>query len=494
MMRRVMRFLVVLIVAVLAVLGAAVAVAPQAQAANTPQTLHFEYGPIHINTGQNIIQFSAGQVPKPTVDGWIVGIKPNLLLPDNSTPAVDIIHLHHAVWINLSRTDSTAGLPQRFFAAGEEKTALTLPGGYGYRYKASDNWLLDFMIHDLVATPFDVRISYDLSFIPDSSVTKPMTEVLPIWMDVQNGGNYPVFDVHRGSGTNGQYTYPDQAANPYGTGPAKNQHTMPTGGTLVAAAGHLHPGGLWNDLYVDRGGQSAHVFRSNAKYFEKAGPVSWDVTMGITKANWKVHVNAGDTLRTTVTYDSSARSWYETMGIMVLWFVPNMTTGLDPFAMTPADMAVRYTHGHLPENNNHGGKADPDLPNPTTLADGPPVTDIAITNYEFTPGDLDLATQVPTVLQGHSIRFTNNDAPSSGYGIWHSITACALPCNLTTGIAYPTANALIEFDSGQLGNFGVPTAGRLTWDTPTNLAPGTYSFWCRVHPFMRGAFRVLASP
>ncbi len=28
--------------------------------------------------------------------------------------------------------------------------------------------------------------------------------------------------------------------------------------------------------------------------------------------------------------------------------------------------------------------------------------------------------------------------------------------------------------------------------TPKNLRPGTYTYFCRVHPFMRGAFRVVA--
>jgi plastocyanin len=179
------------------------------------------------------------------------------------------------------------------------------------------------------------------------------------------------------------------------------------------------------------------------------------------------------------------------MGILVAWFAPNQTKGIDPFAIKPADMLVRYTHGHLKENNNHGGQIDPTLPDPAALANGPLVNDIEIDYYDFTPGNLALATEIPTVHQGQSIRFTNTDAPASGYGVWHSITSCALPCNRTTGVAYPTADATIEFDSGQLGNAGPPTAGRLAWDTPTDLPPGTYAFWCRVHPFMRGAFRVV---
>jgi plastocyanin len=33
--------------------------------------------------------------------------------------------------------------------------------------------------------------------------------------------------------------------------------------------------------------------------------------------------------------------------------------------------------------------------------------------------------------------------------------------------------------------------GSATWKTPKSLSPGTYTYFCRVHPFMRGAFRVV---
>jgi plastocyanin len=99
---------------------------------------------------------------------------------------------------------------------------------------------------------------------------------------------------------------------------------------------------------------------------------------------------------------------------------------------------------------------------------------------------------VPTVTAGGTITFDNLDAPT-GVGIWHTITACAAPCNASTGIAYPRADAPVQFDSGELGASGPPTSGHVSWTTPTDLAPGTYSYFCRIHPFMRGAFRVVTS-
>jgi len=61
---------------------------------------------------------------------------------------------------------------------------------------------------------------------------------------------------------------------------------------------------------------------------------------------------------------------------------------------------------------------------------------------------------------------------------------------------YPTfADGKATFDSGELGygpRFATAAANRATWRTPTTLSPGTYTYFCRVHPYMRGAFRVVS--
>jgi plastocyanin len=74
--------------------------------------------------------------------------------------------------------------------------------------------------------------------------------------------------------------------------------------------------------------------------------------------------------------------------------------------------------------------------------------------------------------------------------IFHTVTDCQNPCGLNTGISYPLANGPVNFDSGQLG-FGTPASNTLTWSTPTGLKPGLYTYFCRIHPFMRGVFRVV---
>jgi len=470
------------------------------------QRLHFEFGPLTVNAGQNNISTSIAGIPKPNFDGWIVRMTPNLRLADGSVPPVDVIHLHHGVWLNLSGHDATSRLPERFFAAGEEKTIMVLPPGYGYQYKASDHWVINYMLHNLTSKPDKVWITYDIDIIPNTAPEAAhIIPAHPVWMDVENGSVYPVFDVPRGGGHNGAYTFPDDATDPYHGRRVRNQWTVPNDGVLLATAGHLHPGGLHDDLWLQRNGaaapkghdkpghsDTAHLFSSIAHYYEPAGPVSWDVSMTGTPSDWRVQVHKGDVLSTTTTYDSTRASWYESMGIMVVWMADG-NGGVDPF-QKPVDASGQITHGHLQENDNHGGAPAPnDFVDASKLPSQPPVNQIVIDNFVYSRGDLTVADSVPTVVQGQSITFVNKDA-TLPTPIWHTITACESPCDRSTGIAYPLANGTPKFDSGELGYGGPPTADTNAWSTPTDLPPGTYTYYCRIHPGMRGAFRVVPKP
>ncbi len=142
-----------------------------------------------------------------------------------------------------------------FMAAGEEKTTIQFPPGFGYPIGANDTWILNYMIHNLTAKPRTVYITYDMDFVPETSpLASSITPVHPIWMDVEDHHIYPVFDVHRGSGKNGKFTFPDMAKNPYGGGAPLNEFTVDHPGTLIGTAGHLHPGGLYDDLNLTRPG------------------------------------------------------------------------------------------------------------------------------------------------------------------------------------------------------------------------------------------------
>ena len=470
------------------------------------QRLHFEVGPLTVMPGQNSISFTR-RIPQPTVDGWVVGMRTNLRQADGTVPPVNVIHLHHGVWLNLGNQDATGGLPERFFAAGEEKTVMALPPGYGYQYKTTDRWVLNWMLHNNLPDPKPIWITYDVDLVPAGAPSaQGIVAAHPIWMDVRNPSAYPVFDALSGSGTNGAYTYPDQAADPYGNGPVKNQWTVPADGVLLSTAGHVHPGGLYDDLWVTRKGatgakghvkpgspDTAHLFRSVASYWEPAGKVSWDFAATATPTGWRPVVHKGDVLSITSTYDSKHAAWYESMGIMVVWMADTTSGGVDPF-QRPVDVAGVLTHGHLPENNQHGGKAASGAYTDVRTVKAqavPSGTVIPIVDFSYQLGDMSGADSIPAIPAGGTLTVRNDDAKKN---IYHTIPAGAAPCDLSTGIAFPIANAKIQFDSAELGTGGAPASGSVTWSVPRNLPPGTYTYYCRIHPFMRGAFRVLAPP
>jgi plastocyanin len=471
--------------------------------------LHFESAPYTVKPGQNgIDNLIVPPSAKPSVDGWIVRAKPDLVLADGSVPPVDFIHLHHGVWLNLSKSSPGSPFPgtEPIFFGGEEKTVFRIPKGYGYRYKRSDTWLLNQMIHNNTAREVKgVRLVWDIDFIPSSSKQgKKVKEVTPVWMDIRAGWAYPVFDVFKGSGGDGKFTFPDEApGNPYANGPVQNELKLPFDGTIVAGVGHLHPGGLYDDVDLIRPGakaagtkgsreNSARILRTDAKYYDHGGPISWDLSIRASRPDWRVQVKQGDTVRISSTYETEQASWYESMGIVLLYVAKGEKGGVDPFAKK-VDWRGVLTHRHLTENDNHGGEAG-DLTDPRKVGSGSATTQVRIKGFQYLPGDLSELggpNLVPVVPKGQNLLFVNEDDPEVAF---HTITSCREPCNRLTGISYPLADALSWFDSGELG-YGPaglsPAANRLTWQASTSkLDTGTYTYFCRIHPFMRGAFRV----
>lgn len=573
-------------------------------------------GPIPVYSGQNRIDYQPITLPdRPAEDGWITRLDPNMMavkpgvrtvrgIQDLYTPRSDQVMFHHGVWLNLGQRDLTSSGPERFYATGEEKTELRLPQGFGYRYDSSRAWIMNHMIHNLVPQSFAMYITWEVDFIPDTSpLSDGIEPVRPIWMDVQNGCYYPVFDVERGDGgKDGKFTYPDDAEErelycnrdrPYGQ---TNRWRVPQDGYLVSSVGHVHSGGLWTDLNLIRNGAETYegptcgaqasrleeakarfrsaerqlsrlksrkppgrsspagrsfqrklarlgqqkklalanlrraeasyracdekvprittdsvsgdpevrLFRSNAKYFDripgprKSGPVSWDMGMFNTKDDYRVQLEEGDWLETSTTYETKVGSWYESMGIHIS-FMAFGRDGADPF-LTRVDHKKELNHGPLPENRNHGGKRVKGAPDPTKMPNGlVPSEELLIGGYTFGGGDF---MTVPgrdgrplVVEQGESLKFRLADGDVN-QEMWHSLTSCKKPCNRSTGIAYPLPNGEPLFDSGQLGP-RIRTTGAVgtnEWEMDTKkleLKTGTHTFYCRIHPLMRGAVRVV---
>ncbi len=477
--------------------------------------------------------FAAGS----TAEGYVTRFKPSMveIHEDGSltTPSVWDLHLHHVVWL----------APSGFgYGTGEEKTEWKMPQGYGFRVGGDATWGLNYMIHNLTASSGrQVEITWQIDWVPATSPSATGINALKsAGLDVAGTPHvYPVFDAERGFDLNGdgKYTFPDEVptdpAQP-GYEERKNissaaQWTVPAGGrTLVWAVGHLHPGGLYMDLKVSRDGPDAGstagddasetvpLYRSDAHYYEPAGAVSWDVAMTATRSDWRVHLKAGDVVSANATYDVRKASWYESMGLFPLEV---STVNDDPLARDPFDDAAAVkamydeggilTHGRLPENIDYKANKNLKLPDPRDLRSkgrrvGP--NGIRIQDFLYSLGGYTAARGQPTyrmrppVIQpGQTVTFTNLDAlfgEPDAEQAWHSITSCKAPCNRGSGIGYPLARGPIKFDSGQLGfgtgifNSGV-TAGTSTYTTPPLTQPGkTYTYFCRIHPFMRGSIRV----
>src|SRR4051794_40999849 len=73
------------------------------------QHLHYRYGPIQITPGQNTILFKPNIQLKPKVPGYITRFQPNLTFTNGKIPPVDVVHLHHGVWVMRNYPTMAAG-------------------------------------------------------------------------------------------------------------------------------------------------------------------------------------------------------------------------------------------------------------------------------------------------------------------------------------------------------------------------------------------------
>jgi hypothetical protein len=173
------------------------------------------------------------------------------------------------------------------------------------------------------------------------------------------------------------------------------------------------------------------------------------------------------------------------------------------------------THGPLDESGNHTPPCPEEGCPPITEELGQETTDIF--SVAFTYGQAELgavnALGLPVLRKGQPARLWNFDTAAR---IWHTFTRCAYPCTGQKNMWYPAADGgsgdpddVMDFDSNEIG-FGTPfepASGQLppsgtgkSWPqtvqdslyyefTPTE--EGVYTFFCRIHRGMRGAFAVV---
>ena len=159
---------------------------------------------------------------------------------------------------------------------------------------------------------------------------------------------------------------------------------------------------------------------------------------------------------------------------------------------------------------------DDDLAPRPSVGEGQPVTEVHVANFLYVPGDHTLTGSLGAparVTKNETLRFINEDV---SIGVRHSITSCKMPCNGDYVANYPNPDGY--FDSGKMGNLDyidgglAQASGHHTlagqeydgpgvsydtypyWDLDTaDLDPGMYSYYCRIHAWMRGWAEVAAA-
>lgn len=310
----------------------------------TPDGYRCLVGPVPVPADRTV-EFVTG-VAAPSEAGYLTSAQATLV--DSAGQPVDhrAVHLHHAVWANPMRDDLTCdayddGLPdyERFFASGKERTAITLPDGYGYHWsnrapqphtRSAPYWALVAML-DGGSGHRGVRIELDIAFVPEGEA-EGIVPVRPVWLDVRNCSSHPVYDVEEGSGQGGVHE-------------ETWTHPMPLDGRLVAAGGHLHDGGL--GLRLERAADGRELFTSRPVYSRPGRPRC--LTGMTTFADPQgPRVSAGEEIRLISRYDST-RAWPNVMGIMLAAVAPagprspvaGVPEAADPTGLPPPRLHVR---------------------------------------------------------------------------------------------------------------------------------------------------------
>ena len=284
--------------------------------------------------------------------------------------------------------------------------------------------------------------------------------------------------------------------------------TAPWDGQIVVAGGHLHAGGT--EAYISNWGSEAKpcanrdgdrlagttIFRSAV--FERHGFPSEDYQMGLSQNGWRAWVHKGDRLVVNGGYDTRRFAYPDAMvffGIYVDTSVAppaNASCSASLIGKPKASRAqvtrsvINHPWSMYPEQHLCHGECDTPAAPPEK---GMAMPVIHIADFAYLPGQPGLP--APVVAKGDPLMFVNDDY-AAGL-VRHTITTCKFPCNGPAMANYPFPDGVI--DSGPLGYMvedayvSYQTVPVWELDT-TNLNPGFYSYYCRLHAFMRGGFYV----
>jgi hypothetical protein len=222
--------------------------------------------------------------------------------------------------------------------------------------------------------------------------------------------------------------------------------------------------------------------------------------MEVTHPAFRAPIRKGDRIRIAGIYENRHHGWYDVMThngfyideaqppkgrckpylvgkaarnerIKVTAGVPNRSWGHHP-----TDLFCGRRYGAVPCSLPYRSRGP-----------GTPTAQVTIANFLYQPGDQALSGGPALVPRGTSLRFVNLDQAAN---IRHSVTTCRWPCNGPYVANYPLPDGV--WDSGTLGYDAIDggSANPIA-QTPANLKVGRYAYFCRIHPWMRGEFKVV---
>jgi hypothetical protein len=214
--------------------------------------------------------------------------------------------LHHMVLINSSRRDVTCGTGQRFFASGDERTVVPTVGNYGYRVGLFDRWTLLYELANHQTVPKDVVLTVTFEWVPTS--TRNMTELTPVWLDLEQCGD-------------------SEVSMPAGSSSRTYTWNATRSGRLMHLHGHVHDGGV--NLTVDNATTGRRLCDSRAGYGESPAYIghhgdehisSMGICMGMRGAPIDT-IRSGDRVRLEAHYTLDAPVT-DAMGISIMYLAP----------------------------------------------------------------------------------------------------------------------------------------------------------------------------
>src|SRR3712207_3899439 len=366
-------------------------------------------------------------------------------------------HIHHAHWFGFDPNNAEdnyfnqlgPGTHEWVFGNGDEETRADFrrrtaaePNGpvYGNYLPAGRNQEVIYMLHNKTNQPMEVWIVLDVVF---QHGTRAQLEEKTgrQYHDVNGMLMGRTFNVPREPEGDGEWNYLKDQKNcaeknkrPEG---CVIEWIAPRDGTIIGSGGHLHPGGTSvtaenygtaeNPCPGDkrkRGFGGTLLYHSDI--INRAAPLSEDYQTEVTHPAWRAPIRKGDRIRLNGVYENKDHAWYYAMihaGFYIDYEQPPKGR-CKPYIAPGYKKKVKDPTAGVPNRpwtmkDEYCGWGDaPACEKP----EQPPTEDkfvrqntVHIANFQYLPGDRSSSTaggQIPSVPQGQSIRFVNEDRKS----------------------------------------------------------------------------------